>query len=797
MAAPLSDAPSALQKDKNVAGEPSLESQREEQEIHLHEKQKLQQLTLPVLGMTCAACQHHVEEALRSQSGVQSARVDLMRHRATVTYDPQTTAPQQLIEAIRQSGYDAVLPRETTDHSQKPPAADNASGLRAALTIAAGLLCMALGMHPTAPLRWTLLILTTAMAAWAGGSIYRSAWRALLHRETNMNTLVSLGTGVALVDSAITTITASGLASHEAGHLAPVYAPVYFDSVLLILGFLLLGKWLEARAKRAAIASVDALARLQPSTARLKGPDGSEHEVSIDSLTPGDQILVLPGERIPIDGLIASGRTTVDESMLTGESTPRERNPGDRILAGSLNYDGAIVATVETAGEGTTLRQIARLVEQAQGTRAPLERLADRVSAIFVPIVLALAALTFAAWFLATHEIAQAIRYTVDVLVIACPCAMGLAVPAALTVAIGRGSQLGILIKGGEALERAAGLNALALDKTGTITMGKPTLTAIHCVAASEPDQSQPDHLSEDDLLRLAAAAEERSAHPLAHAVLEAARARKLAWNQAEEVQVIPGRGVSATIGGQSCLVGSETLLREYGIPIPADIPPAEPGATRLWLALAPDTTSFQYTAVGCFDARDTVHPTARRTIDWLQSHRIQVEMLTGDSAAAADPIAQAVGIGRVAASLLPADKVTRIRALQQQGLRTGMAGDGINDAAALAQADAGIAMASGAALAQEAGDILLLTSDPAGIANAIAIARGTVGIMRQNLAWAAIYNLIGIPLAAGALYPTFHLTLAPWMAAAAMALSSVSVLTNSLRLRSWRAPVALSSRYN
>jgi Cu+-exporting ATPase len=728
--------------------------------------------------MTCSACQHHVEQALRSQPGVRSARVDLMRHRATIAYKPKTIDPQQLVDAIRGSGYDAVLPREADAPAQHDPTADSNAGLRATLTIAAGVLCMFLGMHPSPTMRWLLLAITIALTAWAGGQIYRSAWRALLHRETNMNTLVSLGTGVALIDSAITTITAR----HEA---------VYFDSVLLILGFLLLGKWLEARAKRAAIASVDALARLQPSTARLRNEDGSEQQVAIDILKPGDQIVILPGERIPIDGSLVSGRTTVDESMLTGEATPIERNVGDRILAGSLNYDGAIVATVETAGEGTTLRQIARLVEQAQGTRAPLERLADRVSAIFVPIVLAFAVLTFAAWLFATHDPARAIRYTVDVLVIACPCAMGLAVPAALTVAIGRGSQLGILIKGGEALERTASLNAIALDKTGTITAGKPALTAVHSLG----------QVSDDELLRLAAAAEERSAHPLAHAVVEAARQRNLSWTAAEDLQIIPGRGLSATINGQAILLGSEALLREWSIPLPAQAAAPEPGATRLWIAQVPDAASVNFTIAGYLDARDTVRPTARRAIDWLQSHRVQshrvqsrrmhVEMLTGDSAAAADPIAQSVGIGHVSAGLLPAGKVDRIRALQAQGFRVGMVGDGINDAAALAQANSGIAMASGAAIAQEAGDVLLLQSDPAGIANAIALAHSAVGIMRQNLAWAAIYNLIGIPLAAGALYPVFHLTLAPWMAAAAMALSSISVLANSLRLRTWRAPVA------
>jgi P-type Cu+ transporter len=752
----------------------------------------LESITLSVLGMTCAACQQHVEGALRAAPGVIAARVDLMRHRAAVEFDPGLIAPEALVSTIRDAGYDAVLPRGAAGHSDHSAGEKNA-GWKAAATIAAGAVAMLASMPlgsgemgaldhalmrflprmyqlPQSPLRWGLLFATAVLAVWAGGAIYRSAWKALLHGETNMNTLVSLGTGVAFFYSAFETIQPNG-------------RDVYFDSVLLILGFLLLGKWLEARARHSALAAVDALAQLQPSTARLRLTDSVEEIVPLEQVKIGDLVVILPGERVPVDGVIETGRTTVDESMLTGEAVPLERGIGDRILAGSLNYDGAVAARVQSAGEQTTLRQIARLVEQAQGSRAPMERLADRASAVFVPIVLGLALLTFAGWLVLDRDLARAIASTVAVLVIACPCGMGLAVPAALTVAIGRGAQFGVLIKGGEALERVAELQTIAMDKTGTLTLGKPVLAGIRALNGN----------TEQDLLRIAAAAEDHSAHPLAHAVVAHAREQGLTWPLAESVQIIPGRGLSAQVEGQDCLLGNLELMREWAVPLPADLEPTPAGVTRLWMVLdgmALDGPSSQFRLAGYFDAQDTVRPSARAVVSWLQKQGLTVEILTGDSATAAAPIAEAVGITQVAAGLLPGGKVERVRKLQQGGARVAMVGDGINDAAALAQADAGMAMGAGAALAQEAGDVLLLKSDPIGICTAIALARATTRVMRQNLGWAAGYNVIGIPLAAGLFYPAFHLQLTPWMAAAAMAFSSVSVLLNSLRLRGWQPPL-------
>jgi Cu+-exporting ATPase len=744
--------------------------------------------------MTCASCQHHVEEALRSAAGVQSARVDLMANRATVVFDPLVAAPAQLLAAIRAAGYDAVLPRLNASSAQASSnAIPTGPELKAWITLIAGgaamLLAMPLGIEmgeldhalmrvvpwlyalPPDLLRWFLLVLTAVIMAWAGRGIYLSAISSLRHGNTNMNTLVSLGTGVAFLYSAYATIwPANG-------------RQVYFDAVLLILGFLLLGKSLEGRAKRRALAALNSLSRLRPVTAR-RIRDGVEAVVPLEEIQPGDSVLVLPGERFPVDATILEGRTTVDESMLTGEPTPLPREPGGRVLAGSLNYDGAVTCRAESLGEATVLAQITRMVQQAQSSRAPMERLADRASAIFVPIVLGLAAITFAVWLIAAHSLPLALANTVAVLVIACPCAMGLAVPAALTVAVGRGAQLGILYKGGEALERLAHLDVIVLDKTGTLTVGRPVLAGTHPLAGH----------AENDLLRLAAAAEERSNHPLAHAVVNAARAVGLSWQPAEDVQILPGRGLTAKVEGHACLLGNEALFHEFGIPLPGGIPPPEPGVTRLWMAL-------DNIPAGCFDARDALRPDAAQAIAALRHAGLRVLMLTGDSAAAAKPIAQQAGIADVEAGvpsdrssslgweagLDPAGKLARIRALQQQGLRVAMVGDGINDAGALAQADAGIAMGSGADLAQEAGDVLLMRAQPFSIPAALDLARQTLRVMRQNLGWAIAYNLLGIPLAAGLLYPSFHILLSPWLAAASMALSSVCVLANSLRLRRWQ----------
>jgi Cu+-exporting ATPase len=718
-----------------------------------------------------------------------------MAHRASIVFDPALAAPEQLVAAIRGVGYDAVLPKASEAHgggAHHDHDAEAGTDLKAWVTLAAGAAAMLLAMPlgesvgasmggadrammrllpwlyalPANGLRWFLLVMTAVIVAWAGRGIYVSATSALVHGTTNMNTLVSLGTGVAFAYSAYATI------ARAPGR------QVYFDAVLLIVGFLLLGKSLEGRAKRRALSALDSLSQLRPVNAR-RIVDGVESLVPLEEVRPGDSIAVLPGERFPVDATIIEGRTTVDESMLTGESTPLAREVGGRVLAGSLNYDGAVVCRAESLGEATVLAQIRRMVDQAQSSRAPMERLADRASAFFVPVVLGLAVVTFAVWLIAAHSLPLALANTVAVLVIACPCAMGLAVPAALTVAVGRGAQLGVLFKGGEAMERLARLDVIVLDKTGTLTVGRPVLDAVHSFAGH----------SEDDLLRIAAAAEERSNHPLAHAVIDAAKTRGLKWQPAEDAQVLPGRGLTARVEGHDCVLGNEALFSEFGIALPSDVSAPEPGVTRLWMAL-------DGKPAGYFDARDALRPDATDAVAALRKEGLRVLMLTGDSAAAAAPIAKQAGITEVEAGLDPTGKLKRIRELQKAGLRVAMVGDGINDAAALAQADAGIAMGSGADLAQEAGDVLLLRAQPAAIPAALELARETLRIMRQNLGWAVGYNLIGIPLAAGLLYPEFHILLTPWLAAAAMALSSVCVLGNSLRLRGWQpALIAAKTR--
>ena len=739
---------------------------------------------LPVLGMTCAACQHHVESALRSTAGVESAHVDLMANRATVVFDPLRADLPALVEAIREAGYDAVL---TAPGDSRSSGDSEHSGskqdFKAGLMIIAGGLAMIVAMPldtqmgmldralirqlpwlyaiPPDLVRWTLLIATAVLLVWAGRPIFANAARGLRHGTTNMNSMVSLGTGVAFLYSAFATI-APGNGKQ-----------VYFDAVLLILGFLLLGKTLEARAKRRALAALDSLSRMRPSTAR-RIVDSMETVVPLEEIGVGDYVKVLPGERFPVDAEIFEGRTSVDESMLTGESTPVVRERGHRVYAGSLNYDGAVVCRAQSLGEDTVLAQIAHMVAQAQSSRAPMEQLADRASSIFVPTVIALAVVTFVIWVLATHSIEMALASSVAVLVIACPCAMGLAIPAALTVAVGRGAQLGVLYKGGESIERLSNIDAMVLDKTGTLTEGRPALAAIQPLIGYQ----------ENDLLRLAAATEEQSNHPLAHAIVDAARSRNLSWQPARDVQIMPGRGVTATVEDFKCMIGNEAMFQELFAKSPNNFMPAKPGMTRLFLSLDSQLA-------GCFDVRDTLWPDAAETVTSLRNAGLRIIMLTGDSAAASAPIASQAGISEMEAGLDPAAKLARIQALQDEGLRVAMVGDGINDAGALAQADVGLAMGSGTDLTQEAGDVVLLRAQPTSIIVARDLARSTLHIMRENLAWAVGYNIVGIPLAAGLLYPAFHIQLSPWVAAAAMALSSVSVLMNSLRLRHWQ-PIPL-----
>lgn len=742
-----------------------------------------QAITLGVQGMTCAACQAHVERALRETTGVTSASVNLMTHSARVVYEPAVARLESLYDAVREAGYDVSPASEDAteeDHEKQ----ERQLKIRALATIVGGagtmLLSMPMAIHgqpglldratmrlvpwlyrtPASVLEYTMLVITLAGMAWAGGAIYQRAWQAARHRSTNMNTLVALGTGAAFAYSVAATIFPAFFLTHG------LRADVYYDSVLLILGFLLLGNWLDARAKRRTLDALHAFAELQPQTARVLR-DGVESEVPVAVLTPGEVVIVRPGERIPVDGIVLAGASSVDESLITGESVPVARGVGERLIGGSLNYDGALEYRATSIGADSVLGQMLRLMEEAQSSKAPMQQLADRVSAVFVPTVLALAALTFVVWFIAGHAggAGRAFAIAVAVLVIACPCAMGLAVPAALTVAIGRAAQLGILFKGGESVERLARVDTIVLDKTGTLTEGKPGITAVHAHS-----------MEESALVSIAASLEQRSEHPLARAVLEYASAHGIPTAGASDVRAIPGKGLTGTVQGSAVATGNRALMLDLGISLP-ETAITQAGETPLYVAVDGGYA-------GLLTARDSLRPGAAEAVSKLRRMGMQVAMLTGDSRAAADEIAQMVAIDQAYADLLPEAKLAKIRELQSEGRKVAMVGDGINDAAALAQADAGLAIGTGADLAREAGDAILLRGEPMQIVMAIALARHTLRVMRQNLGWALGYNVVGIPIAAGVLYPLTGLLLNPAVAAAAMALSSVSVLANSLRLK-------------
>ena len=770
---------------------------------------------LDVQGMTCASCQIHVQRALEAVPGVASANVNLMAHTAQITSNDSAAPldPNTLIAAVRSSGYDASVPAaegEPHDHaSMESPRL----GLRTLLALLTGAVAMLLSMPlmmasasstdpllhsvanalaplmpsalmdlPVQPIRWLLCALALGTMLFAAPEIYTAAFRAARHRTTNMNTLVTLGTLAAFASSFAATVAPAYFARRGLG------SDVYYEAVVLILAFLLTGRWLEARARARATSALRGFAQLESSNARLLNlpPNSTDYASASETLLPlsaikaNDFVRVLPGDRIPLDGLIVHGRSSIDESMLTGEPLPITRTVGEKVSGGTLNLDGPLVLKATAVGSASTLAQMQRLLSQAQSSRAPMQRLADRASAIFVPAVLGIAAFTFAVWAIAEntggrHEgFARALSIAIAVLIIACPCAMGLAVPAAITVSLGRAAQSGMLIKGGEALERLATVDTIALDKTGTLTEGRPHIASFVLAPTATLDS--------ETLLAYAAAAERLSTHPLALAVVDyAAQHPNLpAAPTIENLITLPGTGLTATIAGHKLALGNAALLTSAP-PTELLAPPDLARATPLYLLLNDILQAV-------FFATDELRPSAAEAITLLNALHVHPVLLTGDIAPSAAPIALAAGITNpmdIQSHLKPAEKLAAIRALQSSGHKVAMVGDGINDAAALAQADAGLAMASGSDLAREAGDILLLHHDLRLIPLSIQIARRTTHIMRQNLGWAVIYNLIGLPLAAGVLYPHFHILLSPILASAAMALSSVSVLTNSLRLRS------------
>ena len=760
----------------------------------------MESLTLPVKGMTCAACQARVQRSLEQAPGVTAAAVNLMTNSASIDYDQAVTSPERLVQVVKDAGYDAVFapaqsPAEADRALDREQDADFRSLRRkAALSIALGIVAMLVSMplmtgpghvamdpvmrwasrllipplesllpgmftlsHDT--IRWGLLVATVVVMTWAGRHFYTRAWTALRHRTANMSTLVALGTGAAFLLSLVATVAPGAF---ESRGLLP---EVYYEAVILILGLLILGQTLEARAKRQTSQALRRLVDLAPKTARVRR-DGADLEIPLEQVVRGDAVLVRPGERIPVDGRISGGASAIDESMLTGEPMPVFRSTGDRVIGGTVNTTGAFELEATAVGSDTALARIVKLMRDAQATRAPIQRLADRVSAIFVPVVVALAAVTFGVWYLSveTAPFIRAATAAISVLVIACPCAMGLAVPTAVMVGTGKGAELGILVKGGEALERAGALETIIFDKTGTLTDGRPAVSEVVPSSGTTSER----------LLRLAASVERYSEHPLAVAIVREAAARQLQLGPVEDFRAVAGQGAVGLLDGDVVVVGTPRFLDEYGI----RVPPLD----GRWA-----NTAVHVAATGEYLGRigltDTVRPSSRTAVDRLKAMGLQVAMVTGDVRGSAAVVAEATGITDLVAETLPEQKIAEVKRRQSES-RVGMVGDGINDAPALAAADVGFAMASGTDVAIEAGDITLMRPDLNLVADAIALSRRIVRIMRQNLFWAFVYNVVGIPIAAGILYPALGIQLSPILASAAMAMSSVSVVTNSLRLR-------------
>ncbi len=742
-------------------------------------------LTIPIEGMSCASCVARIEQGLAGAGGVVRASVNLATEKATIEYSPGITTPAQLASVIEDLGYRAVLPTgtgtrpgESAGVSQSPP---QHSALDRHLRVAAplALIVMLLGMsdHLGLPLSarasaWLQLLLAIPVQFWAGWRFYQGAWAVAKHGTTDMNTLIALGTTAAFGYSTVATI-APHLVRGPDGT-----APVYFDSATAIITLILVGRLLESRARGRASEAIQRLIGLQPKQARVIR-DGREQDVPLDQVRVGDRVVVRPGEKVPVDGTIAEGHSTLDESMLTGESLPVDKGPGDRVFGATLNRIGSFQFTATQVGEETALARIVRLVEAAQGSKPPIAHLADRVAAVFVPAVLGIAALTFLLWlgFGPAPALTKALVSAVAVLIVACPCALGLATPTSIMVGLGRGAESGLLIKNGEALERAQALTTVVLDKTGTITTGESTVREVVIRPAMQGAWTR------DTLLQLAASAEKGSEHPLGQAIVRAAEQADLKLMPAESFTAVPGLGVRATVDGQSVRIGNLRLMEGESLSVAgleAAIDRAtQQGMTPMFVAVGP-------AVVGLIAVADTIKPHARETVKALQSIGLDVVMLTGDNMRTAGAVAKAVGIERVLSDVLPRDKAREIKHLQMSGKRVAMVGDGINDAPALAQADVGIAIGAGTDVAIEAAGITLVSEDLRGIVSAIALSRATMANVKQNLFAAFVYNILLIPAAALGF-------LNPILAAGAMALSSVSVVGNALRLRRFTPPVGAS----
>jgi len=730
-----------------------------------------------------------LEELLGTVSGVVEASFNLGTMRVWIDYLPGVVEERELRRAVESFGY-RVLSAPTSgrgpaaeDLEQAAQSAEHRQ-LRRKFWIAAVLafpvLVMAMSHGRIAWLNfpganWVQLILTTPVVVYCGSQFYRGACAAWRHRSADMNTLIALGTGAAYLYSVAATIMPEFFARAAAGaHHVPAMVPVYFEAAAVIVALILLGRMLESRAKGRTGEAIRRLMGLQAKTARVLR-DGTEIDIPVEEVVPGDLVVIRPGEKLPVDGTVVDGASAVDESMLTGESLPVDKQPGDEVFGATLNRTGSFRFRATKVGRDTALQQIIRLVQEAQGSKAPIARLADVISGIFTPIVLGIAVITFVVWFWAAPpetRFTTALVNFVSVLIIACPCALGLATPTAILVGTGRGAEHGVLIKGGESLETAHKMQTIVLDKTGTITTGEPTVTDI--VPAGE--------FTERELLWWAASAERGSEHPLGEAIVRAARDRALDLAEPTGFQAVTGLGVSVTIDGKDVCLGNTRLLADRGIELTeplreAAVALASSGKTPMFVAV-------DHRAAGVIAVADRVKPDSRKAIDALHDMGLEVVMMTGDNRRTAEAVAGEVGITRVFAEILPQGKAEQVKRLQQERKIVGMVGDGINDAPALAQADVGIAIGTGTDVAMEASDITLVRGDLRGVVTAIALSHATIRTIRQNLFWAFIYNVVGIPVAAGVFYPLFGWLLSPILASAAMSFSSVSVVTNSLRLR-------------
>ncbi|MCC7070988.1 MAG: heavy metal translocating P-type ATPase [Deltaproteobacteria bacterium] len=773
----------------------------------------LESVTLPVGGMTCAACVAHVEGALKGSPGVAEATVSLMTRSASVTFARALTTPEALVEAVRRSGYTADLPRRDLLAAQR---ADDDAHAREARSLLARALVLVLGMGvamfasmplmtahaahaqadplmaafaraldpPTrAALPWlyrldarvlgvALLIGSAALIAVCARSVFVRAWSAARHRSTDMNTLVALGALAGLGMSAFSVLFPALLVDNGA---AP---DVYFEGVLGILGFVLLGQGLEARARKQTTRALASLAALEATRARIETDQG-ERDLPIDDVRRDDLLVIRPGERIPADAVVEEGQSSVDEAMLTGESAPVQKEKGARLVGGTVNGAGVLKARVSALGDDSVIAKMVRLMRDAQARRAPIQHLADRVSAVFVPSVIGLSALTFLLWIgLGDGGVpgaVQALHASVAVLVVACPCAMGLAVPTAVMVATGVAAKRGVVLRGGDALQRGAGIDTVVFDKTGTLTVGRPVLSAVVCAA-----QGADQRVEADAALTLAAAVEKSSEHPLARALVDAANARGLKVPRAKEVRALPGAGVEGVVEKRSVRVLSMRAAAEAGsLPERLRDAAATHEATGATCVVLLDDG----TARALFALADALRESAAPAVRALAAAGVHAVMLTGDRRAVAEHIAERAGITAVHAETLPAGKVEVVRALKANGKKVAMVGDGVNDAAALAAADLGIALATGTDVAREASDVTLMRPDLGAIPEVLALARAALSTMKRNLAWAAGYNVLAIPVAMGALVPLMGVPMSPVIASLAMACSSVSVVLSSLWL--------------